>query len=315
MRGQTSFQSAAKSGAGHLLSFAGTDTVPSILYLEEYYNANVENELVGCSVPATEHSVQCAGGKEDEFETYRRLIEDIYPSGIVSIVSDTWDLWHVVTDTLVKLRTSIMRREGKVVIRPDSGDPVDIICGLNTSSYALDEMYKDTPAYKGLIELLWDIFGGTVNEKGFKVLDSHIGAIYGDSITLDRAGAICRKLAAKGFASTNIVLGIGSFTYQYQTRDTFGFAVKSTAVTIGGVEKPIFKDPVTDSGTKKSAYGRVQVYKYSGNDNIEMVDGLDSSSENQYEANNLLTPLFRDGKLLKETSLAEIRARLQGESK
>jgi len=127
MRGHSSWQSATHSGSGHLLSFVGTDVVPSICYLEEYYGANIEEELVGCSVAASEHSVVCAGGKDNEFETYRRLIEDVYPKGIISLVSDTWDLWHVITDTIYKLKDSIMARDGKIVIRPDSGDPVDII--------------------------------------------------------------------------------------------------------------------------------------------------------------------------------------------
>ena len=128
----------------------------------------------------------------------------------------------------------------------------------------------DNPRVKGVIELLWEIFGGTVNEQGYKVLDPHIGAIYGDSITLDRAREICKRLEAKGFASTNVVLGIGSFTYQFNTRDTFGFAMKATYVELEQelpeekwhkgmtkeiVGREIFKDPVTDDGTKKSATG------------------------------------------------------------
>lgn len=219
MRGMGGLDAACTSGAGHLLSFVGTDTIPAIAYLEKYYGADIETGLVGCSVAATEHSVMCAGGADDEFETYRRLIEDVYPTGIVSIVSDTWDLWQVLTNTIPKLRDSIIARDGKVVIRPDSGDPVDIICGIDfpaavgMESFAFD---MRTPAQKGVVELLWDTFGGTVNDKGFKELDSHIGAIYGDAITLQRADEICKRLAAKGFASTNIVFGIGSFTYQYE---------------------------------------------------------------------------------------------------
>ena len=119
-----------------------------------------------------------------------------------------------------------MARDGKLVIRPDSGNPVDVICGEN------ENLGGNTPQEKGVVELLWDTFGGTVNEQGFKVLDAHIGAIYGDSITTERAEQICERLAKKGFATTNVVLGIGSFTYQFNTRDTFGFAMKATSVVV-----------------------------------------------------------------------------------
>ena len=312
MRGMSGLEDAARTGVGHLLSFAGTDTIPAIQYAEQYYGADVEKELVGCSVNATEHSVMCAGGKGDEFETYRRLIEDTYPTGIVSIVSDTWDLWHVLTDTIPKLKDSIMARDGgpesldKVVIRPDSGDPADILCGLNDAAVGMISD-KNHPAVKGVVELLWDTFGGTINEQGYKVLDSHIGAIYGDAITIERCTNICERLKAKGFASTNVVYGIGSYTYQFNTRDTLGFAMKSTSVTINGVEKAIFKDPATDDGTKKSAVGRVEV-KRNSIGTLMVFDELDPSVDGK----DLLTPLFQDGKLLKTTTLAEIKNRLNG---
>lgn len=307
MRGMGALDAARTSGAGHLLSFVGTDTIPAIAYLESYYGADIEKELVGCSIPATEHSVMCAGGADDEFGTYKRLIEDVYPTGMVSIVSDTWDLWHVLTDTIPKLKDAIMARDGKVVIRPDSGDPVDIICGLCDEGL----VYGDTAAERGVIELLWDTFGGTVNSKGFKELDPHIGAIYGDAITLKRADEICRRLAAKGFASTNVVFGIGSFTYQYNTRDTFGFALKSTHAVIKGVEHNIFKDPVTDSGVKKSATGRVVVL----NDYVDglfLSDGLSIAQVEEASSWDLLRTVFADGHAVNESTLQDIRDRVRG---
>jgi len=297
MRGMTSLESAAKSDAGHLLSFFGTDTIPGICYLERYYGADVTREMVGTSIPATEHSVMCAGGAENEYETYRRLITEVYPSGFLSIVSDTWDLWNTLSVIIPSLKPEILARDGKIVIRPDSGDPVKIICG--------DDDATDPRAKKGVIELLWDIFGGTVNEKGFKVLDSHIGCIYGDAITYDRCGEISVRLMNKGFASTNMVYGIGSFTYQYTTRDTFGFALKSTAVTINGEEIAIYKNPVTDNGVKKSQKGRVAVLKIGAE--LKVFDGFTSTD---YIAADLLQPVFQDGKLLREEKLSEIRERL-----
>ena len=308
MRGMSGLEDSARTGAGHLLSFVGTDTIPAIQYLEQYYGANIEKELVGCSVNATEHSVMCAGGKDDEFETYRRLVEDTYPTGIVSIVSDTWDLWHVLTDTIPRLKEKIEARDGgpesidKVVIRPDSGDPVKILCGDNSAP-------MNSPANKGVIQLLWETFGGTVNAQGYKELNPCIGAIYGDAITLFRCEAICEQLELQGFASTNVVFGIGSFTYQMNTRDTLGFAMKATSVTINGTEQPIFKNPVTDDGVKKSNLGRVSVLQTVGGEII----CIDSSTKVKVGGKNMLTDVFVDGKLVKETTLAQIKEKMSKE--
>jgi len=247
----------------------------------------------------------CAGGQDDELGTYQRLLE-LYPSGIVSIVSDTWDLWEVMTSIIPTLKDDIMARDGKFVVRPDSGNPVDIICGLDRT-YTDWEWDHRTPEEKGVIELLWDTFGGTVNDQGYRVLDSHVGAIYGDSITPDRARAICERLEAKGFASTNVVFGVGSFTYQYTTRDMFGFAMKSTWVQVDGQGVAIFKDPATDKGkVKKSLKGRVVVVK--GFDKLVAIDGLDKETEKQYDS--LLETVFRDGYVMRDETLAEIRERL-----
>ncbi|MGJ8733656.1 MAG: nicotinate phosphoribosyltransferase, partial [Cellulophaga sp.] len=256
MRGIAGMEAAVMSASAHLLSFSGTDTIPAIDFLEEYYNANSDTELVGGSVAATEHSVMCMGTNTGEEETFKRLITEVYPNGIVSIVSDTWDLWKVLTEYLPNLKEEVLARDGKVVIRPDSGDPADIICG-NPNGKTEEEK-------KGVIELLWEIFGGKTNSKGYKELDPHIGAIYGDSITTERATDICERLKQKGFASTNVVLGIGSFTYQYNTRDTFGFAMKATYGEVNGEGREIFKDPITDDGTKKSAKGLLKIEKENG---------------------------------------------------
>lgn len=393
MRGMSSCESAILSGMGHLLSFTGTDTIPAIYQLESSYKAT---GLIGASVPATEHSVMCMGTKESEIVTFKRLL-DLYPTGILSVVSDTWDLWKVCTEYLPQLKEDILKRDGKLVIRPDSGDPIDIICGLPIKKFdTLEDAIGDfedilgsnqvhgeqeftcdeeitvqiedkyyilkadnvdwnrydkqyyfvedynisseevaaKPCNKGVIELLWDTFGGTTNEQGYKVLDSHIGAIYGDSITLERAKQICERLKAKGFASTNIVLGIGSYTYQYNTRDTFGFAMKATygEITHRTCEEPcllemntegmqvcdaghckypkkeareIFKDPITDDGTKKSKKGLLRVI-LNTDDSISCID--QQSWEN--EQGGLLTTVFKDGKLVKVTTLDEIRNKL-----
>lgn len=295
MRGMAGIDAGLTSSAGHILSFTGTDTIPAIDFLEKYYNANSDTELIGGSVAATEHSVMCMGTTEGELETFKRLICEVYPKGILSIVSDTWDLWKVLTEYLPKLKQEITSREGKVVIRPDSGDPVDILCGNPTG--------KNIHEQKGVIELLWDCFGGSTNSKGFKELVPQIGAIYGDSITIERATQICKRLKAKGFASTNVVLGIGSYTYQYNTRDTFGFAMKATYGEVNGEGREIFKDPITDDGTKKSAKGLMKIELQDGK--YTLLDQVNWETENTGE----LIEIFKDGKLLVDQNLNDIRKR------
>jgi nicotinamide phosphoribosyltransferase len=322
MRGMDSVDAVISSGLGHLTSFLGTDSLPTLYGARKYYG---ETEFVGGSVNATEHSVMCAGGSDDEVGTFRRLLET-YPTGILSIVSDTWDLWKVCTEHLVTLKEEILARDGKLVIRPDSGDPVDILCGDRGHSWYrsnykevkdkdgnyLVDFYGDLEInegktvsphqYKGVIELLWDVFGGTINEQGYKVLDPHIGAIYGDSITIYRADEICARLEAKGFASTNVVLGIGSFTYQYNTRDTFGFAMKATYVEVDGVGREIFKDPITDDGTKKSATGLLMI-----SSDMILLDKVSWDLEPQ----GMLQNIYLDGYFINKTTLTEIRNKLK----
>lgn len=240
----------------------------------------------------------CAGGEESELETFERLL-DTYPAGILSVVSDTWDLWEVATILLPKLHDRVMARDGKLVIRPDSGNPVDIICGDTTAP-------DGTPARQGLADLLWAEFGGTVNTAGFRELDPHIGMIYGDSITYDRAVEMMRRLAEKGFASTNIVLGVGSFSYQYVTRDTYGFAMKATWAQINGVGRDLFKAPVTDNGVKKSATGRLAVID---DDGLMLIE---KATPEQEEA-SLLQPVWENGKFLRTQSFADVRATLRNQ--
>lgn len=298
-RGMSGVEDAVISGAAHLLNFAGTDTIPAIDFLEEYYNADCEAALIGGSVAATEHSVMCMGTQDDEIGTVKRLINTVYPAGIVSIVSDTWDFWKVITEFLPALKQDILDRNGKVVIRPDSGDPVKIIAGD-------PEAKPGSPEYKGAIECMWEIFGGSTTGKGYKLLDPHIGLIYGDSITPERQVQILEALKQKGFSSYNVVLGIGSFTYEYVTRDTYGFAMKATYGEVNGKGRAIFKDPKTDDGTKKSAKGLISVFK-NGNKKLEYKD--DCTWEE--EATGELKTVFKNGKVIVDQSLEEIRERIK----
>lgn len=294
-RGMSGQDAAAMSGAGHLLAFTGTDTLPALDWVEEHYGVP-ENYLLGGSVAATEHSVMCAGGDDGELETFSRLL-DLYPTGIVSVVSDTWDLWHVLTGILPQLKDRIMARDGKLVIRPDSGDPADILCGDPSAD-------EGSPARKGVIELLWDLFGGTTTSTGHKLLDSHIGAIYGDSITYDRAFDILSRLRINGYASGNVVFGVGSYTYQYVTRDTFGFAMKATWAEVNGVGRDLYKSPKTGNGMKTSAKGRLAVFV---GDDGELQ--LTNQASRAQETMSMLRPVWRDGSFLREETFDVIRAR------
>ena len=324
MRGMSGLFDSAATGAGHLLSNFGTDTIPAIDYLEQYYGANVETELVGGSVPATEHSVMCMGGKVDEIETFRRLIKDVYPTGIVSIVSDTWDFWKVITEYANTLKNDIMSRapnelgQAKVVFRPDSGDPVRILCGYrdsevvqikSTGAWVVKETHQEisNAQRKGAVECLWDIFGGTTTDKGFRTLDSHVGLIYGDSITLERQNQILALLYAKGFSSANVVFGVGSYTYQYLTRDTFGMAMKATYGVVNGEPRELFKDPATDDGTKKSAKGLLKVSK-EGNHFV-----LHDQVSEEEEWGGAFNTVFIDGHAMNKRTLQEIRATLNAD--
>jgi len=298
-RGMSGHEDAVATGAGQLLYFVGTDTLPAIQYLEQYYSSNVEKELVGCSVLATEHSIQC--GYQDDLRYFKRMITDVAPSGIVSIVSDGYDYWNVIGNIVPTLKNEIVSRDGKTVLRPDSGDPVKIICGDTEST---DKLIK-----KGSVEALWDTFGGIINSKGYKVLDSHVGLIYGDSITPERAEEILKQLETKGFAAENIVFGIGSYSLGYYTRDTFSFALKATYTIIDGVEKFIYKDPKTDiGGIKKSQRGMVAVIEGFGK--TRLVDELNQADKELVKEHDLLEDVFIDGVLVRDESLAEIRARV-----
>jgi nicotinamide phosphoribosyltransferase len=310
------------SGLGHASSFLGSDTIICIPGSRYFYN-EPEDQVSVYSVNASEHSVSTTKiftvGEQQMIADW--LVD--FPKGILSIVSDTFDLWKLITEYLPANKEAIMARDGKLVIRPDSGDPVDIICGTEdyTRSKLSYEDVKDMPAAhpsaKGVIELLWDIFGGTVNEQGYKVLDPHIGAIYGDSITLDRQIQIYERLEAKGFAATNIVLGVGSFTYQMNTRDTLGFAAKGAWFEVEefisasdhediqpGLHKrgyDIYKDPITDDGTKKSLKGLICV-----TEDHEVLTQCTWEQEGQ----GILQTIYEEGRFDNQTSLTEVRNKL-----
>lgn len=381
MRGMFGEYAAVMADAGHLLSFGSTATVPTGWWLHNMYQADIS---VGKGLPSLEHSVWESWGEENELEAFRHMLVNVRPKGALSMVSDTWNLWRVLEDYMPKLKDIIMGRDGKVVIRPDSGNPADILCGtdmfyvdikadnindkasveaaarryiVETAARGNDKDRHDRCDFRfqygkwivtghgtverdpaspvcgqvnnvtvqvrektveemGVIEALWNVFGGQVNSKGYKVLDPHVGAIYGDAITYDRLKEIFSRLAAKGFASNNVVMGFGSYTYQYVTRDTFGFALKVTHGIIDGKEVAMFKDPITDRGShsagKKSQRGMCVVHKNGeGNDpaTLSYTDGHTMAEADGDTANNLRL-VFRNGELFIDEDFETIRKRL-----
>lgn len=364
-RGDASEEGAGISGAAHLISFIGSDTVPALPFVEYYYNADTTG-LVMASVPASEHSVMCSFGREDEFGAFENMLK-LYPSGIVSIVSDTFDVYRVLTEFAERLKPQILARDGKVVFRPDSGNPETIICGdineFDTLSKAIEsykdevyngqphgERYTDAPeekivyiktenkyyklksdiewnrydkqyyfiedvsikseettptnANKGAIRLLDEMFGHTINDKGYKVLNPKIGLIYGDGMYLDRYQRTLDKLKSMGYAASNLVIGVGGILRNH-SRDTLGFAIKATYVEVSGEAREIEKDPVTDK-KKKSHKGLLSL---SQDDDMNYCT-IDQCQPHQ-EQSGLLKTVFKNGELINETTFAEIKNRVR----
>ena len=298
-RGEECLESAVKAGAGWCLSFLNTATVPTIPYLEQNYNCDCTKEPVAFGSPSTEHSVMCSNYAVDgdEITLLKRLLTEIYPNTSFSAVLDSYNYWNIIENVLPQLREEIMNHNGCMLMRGDSGECVEVVTKT---------VFK-----------LWDIFGGTINSKGYKVLDSHVKAIYGDSITVQRCEEIYRILKEEGFACSNVVLGVGSFSFQCIeedgllkpfTRDTFSSCIKATYCEIDGKPYPIFKDP-KDGGFKKSQKGCCVVTEKNGTLTYE--DEFTWNGAMSHEK-NLFETVFKDGVLIKEQSLSEIRDRLHG---
>lgn len=396
MRGQHSPESAMKSSAAWCLSFLNTATVPAILWLEDNYNCDCTKEDVAFGAISTEHSVMCSNAAVDgdEITQIKRLLTEIYPHNSFSMVSDSYDYWNLVDNLLPQCKDEIMNHDGTILIRGDSGDPVEVIAGkevhiiedeeeydlfltepgdwvseynvieptedtlgedftiyaqynehfyeVNITSEVMKERgawsdnnyycferwladYKEIEPTSEIMGTVWALdqqFGHTVNSKGYKVLNPHVKAIYGDSITPQRCEEIYMRLAAKGYAINNVVLGVGSFSmmclqtideddnvrFNPYTRDTFGIAVKATyAEDKGGKPIMIYKQPKA-LAWKKSQKGCCVVSEdgqsYTDNHTWEEVCDYETW---HIDKRNLIQPVFSNGKVLKEYSLAEIR--------
>ena len=297
MRGMSCMDEAVRCSASWLLSFDKTSTIPAISYIDKYYNANCREEGIGIGAVSTEHSVMGANFSVDgdEITFVKRLLTELYPNTSFSMVSDTYDYWNMINNILPQCKEEIMDHHGKLLVRPDSGDIVDI--SVKT------------------VEKLWEIFGGTTNSKGYKVLDPHIGIIYGDGCTLSNVDTIWRELEKRGFAANNIAYGVGAFCFTaiaedgkliVATRDTFGIAMKATYGIINGEKVMIYKDPKTDtSHLKKSHKGCCRVYEEDGQ--LKCQDQLMEMSDD-----SLLTTVFKDGAFVREDSFMDIRERMYG---
>jgi nicotinamide phosphoribosyltransferase len=332
-RGVSSEETAELCGAAHLVNFLGTDTIPAIKFMKENYAGEGP---IGLSVPASEHSVHCAHGPSDQDEiNYVNRMMELCPSGIVSVVSDAYDYWRMLTVTLPAVKDKILSRDGKYVVRPDSGDPLKILCGTiqtfktieeaeshyefvdNTSVYEVDGKFfefvglkpkyiEPMPEQKGTFRILDELFGSTVNSKGYKELNPKIGVIYGDGMYLERYEQILAKMKEMGYANTNLVVGIGGLLLQQHNRDDLGFAFKATHAVINGENVELYKDPITDPG-KKSHKGLMMLVK-DGNGKYHTVDQVSEADEKL----GFLQTVFKDGKVVKTHTLAEIRARSEG---
>ena len=299
-RGEECLDSAVKAGAGWCLSFLNTATVPTIPYLEQMYACDCTKEPVAFGSPSTEHSVMCSNYAMDgdEITLLRRLLTEIYPNTSFSAVLDSYDYWNIIENVLPQLKDEIMNHNGCMLMRGDSGECVEVVT---------QTVFK-----------LWEEFGGTINSKGYKVLDPHVKAIYGDSITIQRCEEIYRILEENGFACSNVALGVGSFSMQCIeedgilkpfTRDTFSSCIKATYCEITNEPYPIFKNP-KDGGFKKSQKGGCVVAK-NEKGNYVYKDEF-TWKEACTNPDNELVTIFRDGVLLKEQTLKEIRERLHG---
>ena len=302
MRGMSCMEDSIRASASWLLSFDKTSTIPALPYVDKYYAANCFVNGIGKGAVSTEHSVMGANFAidGDEITFVKRLLTELYPNTSFSMVSDTYDYWNMVDNIIPACKDEIMAHNGKLLIRPDSGDMVEIT--IRT------------------IERLWDTFGGTVNYKGYKVLDPHIGLIYGDGCTLNRVHEIYEELKNRGFAANNVVFGVGAFCFHALfddnnkmtviTRDTFGMAMKATYGEFGDKKLFIYKDPKTDDGNlKKSHKGCCRVWKYSNNTPYVCNDefmGLVQDHE------TMLKTVFRNGTLTNVDTFIKIRERMYG---
>lgn len=284
-RGASSEASAAIGGAAHLVNFQGSDTLSGVLAARRYYDA----EMAGFSIPAAEHSTVTAWGRENEASAYRNMIVQFGGEGrLYAVVSDSYDLWHTIDNLWgQQLKDELLVRGGTLVVRPDSGDPVTVVVET--------------------IERLMARFGEQTNQRGYRVLPDSIRVIQGDGVSVATIDAILSAMKAKGLSADNIAFGMGAELLQKVNRDTYGFAMKASAIQIDGQWRDVYKDPVTDQG-KRSKRGRLALVRDERSGNYETLRETELAGRT-----NLLQTVFRNGRILKRYSFAEVRANSEGD--
>lgn len=289
-----------RASSSWLLSFDKTSTIPAMQYIDKMYNANCAENHIGIGAVSLEHATVCSNLAvcETEENLLRRLLTTVYKDTSFSYVSDSFDYWNLVNNTLPRLKKEILEHNGKFLVRPDSGDIVEI--SVKT------------------VQKLYEIFGGSVNSKGYKELNPKIGLIYGDGCQYEKIKEIWTELENLGFAANTILFGVGAFSFTAMvtpedgmvclTRDTFGFAMKSTDCVVNGAEYMIQKDPKTDKNNlKKSHKGLCYVTKEE--DNLVCHDGYTTDT---IPDDSLLTTVFKNGELVREDTFEDIRNRIYG---
>lgn len=278
-RGVTCVEQAGIGGAAHLVSFKGTDTLQGLRIARKYYG----ERMAGFSIPAAEHSTITSWGKENEVQAFENML-DAFPTGPASVPSDSYDIFKACRTLWgEKLREKVLARDGVLVVRPDSGDPATVIVKV--------------------LDLLGDAFGYETNAKDYKVLHPKIRAIQGDGIDFDSLGEILNAIRAAGWSIDNVAFGSGGGLLQKMNRDTQKFAFKCSAIDRDGEWQDVMKDPVTDPG-KRSKAGRLALVREDGT--------YRTMREEEAEwlgFDNELTPVFENGRMLREQSFADIRAR------
>lgn len=276
-RGSTSVESAALGGAAHLINFKGTDTLAGPLLLERYYDA----EMSGFSIPGAEHSTITSWQKEGEVDAYRTMLE-AFPEGLVAVVSDSYDVYRACKELWGKeLKDKVLSRNGTLVVRPDSGNPPEVVVRV--------------------LDILGEAFGFTTNEKGYKVLDQHVRVIQGDGIDRHSLPKVLAAIEKSGWSADNVAFGSGGGLLQSVDRDTQRFAFKCSAVQIGGAEwRDVYKDPVTDPG-KRSKAGRLKLTREKGS--------FKTVRESDSPLPTMLEKVFENGEVLITHTLNAVRTR------
>lgn len=280
VRGSTTMEASATGGAAHLVNFRGTDNLPGIQLLIEYYGAT----MPGNSIPAAEHSTVTSWGREHEVDAFRNMLT-AFPKGLVACVSDSYDVFKACSDLWgTELKSLIEQRDGTLVVRPDSGDPPEIVCQI--------------------LKILIGKFGSTTTSTGHKLLPPYIRVIQGDGVSYEMIMKILTEMTKNGYAADNVAFGSGGALLQKMDRDTQKVAFKCCYAKIGGKDVDVFKDPITDKG-KRSKKGRLTLEKDASGNYVTITDTKGDPKK------DLLVEIFRDGKMIKEWTLDEVQSRCQ----